>query len=188
MAVKRPKRAGAAPRSNQASTRPAPKPRRTRTVTPRATPGTGLADLETQILAALGNAGETGIRLSLLAEKLGANSAGLEAWFQAALTRHPTLKKIGPGHYALEMTIPSLEIEAGFSSSRASVEEEQNLPLKARIQEALRAAGPNGATLQDLATQLGVSYKNIAAWFATAGRKVPTIQKAGPNTYRFAMP
>lgn len=147
-----------------------------------------MEDFETQILAALGKAGETGIRLSLLAEKLGANSAGLEAWFQAALKRHPMIRKIGPGHYRLEMTIPSLEIEAGLSSSRTTVADENNLPLKARIEEALRAAGPNGATLQELAAQLGVSYKNIAAWFASAGRKVPTIQKAGPNTYRFAMP
>jgi hypothetical protein len=56
--------------------------------------------------------------------------------------------------------------------------------LRDVIVATLKAAGPSGATINDLSNKLGVKYKNIAVWFATTGRKNKSIKKIAPATYQ----
>ena len=101
-------------------------------------------------------------------------------------------ERANPKVNRLEIKLPSLEIQAALELRRtnasATATSDNDLPLKVRIHEALKAAGPNGVSLQDLAAQLGVNYKQVSAWFATTGTKLPTIQKVSDTTYRFALP
>ena len=48
----------------------------------------------------------------------------------------------------------------------------------------LKAAGPQGVTIKEIAAKLGVGYKNIAVWFATTGRKNTAIRKMAPAKYQ----
>ena len=112
---------------------------------------------------------------------------------RASLRKKRSNERATPKVNRIEIKLPSLEIQAGLelrrtTASATAAASDHDLPLKVRIHEALKAAGPNGVSLQDLAAQLGVNYKHVSAWFATTGTKLPTIQKVGATTYRFALP
>jgi hypothetical protein len=56
--------------------------------------------------------------------------------------------------------------------------------LKAKIVQALRAAGTSGATIQELSSKLGVPSANLYVWFNGTGKNVPGLQKIGTAKYR----
>ncbi len=47
----------------------------------------------------------------------------------------------------------------------------------------LKAAGPEGAAVRDIADQLGQKSTNVHAWFQATGKKTPEIKKVGKGTY-----
>lgn len=56
--------------------------------------------------------------------------------------------------------------------------------LMARILDALKAAGPKGVTIKDLSAKFKMPYRNVQVWFATTGKRNPSIKKIAPATYR----
>jgi hypothetical protein len=57
--------------------------------------------------------------------------------------------------------------------------------LKGKILELLAAAGPEGATVKDISTKLGVKNQNVHVWFATTGKKLSDISKVGEARYAY---
>lgn len=55
--------------------------------------------------------------------------------------------------------------------------------LKEGILQALQAAGPEGISISDLASQLGVDAKNVNVWFSTTGKKIEGLTKLAPGRY-----
>ncbi|MEY5009410.1 MAG: hypothetical protein RLZZ253_549 [Verrucomicrobiota bacterium] len=53
------------------------------------------------------------------------------------------------------------------------------------ILEELKAAGPEGVSVADLATKLDKKYANVYVWFSTTGKNnYPNIEKAGKGRFR----
>jgi hypothetical protein len=55
--------------------------------------------------------------------------------------------------------------------------------LKEGILQALQAAGPEGISISDLASQLDVDAKNVNVWFSTTGKKIEGLTKLAPGRY-----
>ena len=63
---------------------------------------TGRGELKSQILDALKGAGEQGMTVKDLSEKLGAKYKNLYIWFVTTGKRTPGIKKVGPAKYSLQ--------------------------------------------------------------------------------------
>ena len=59
-------------------------------------------------------------------------------------------------------------------------------PLKERVIRVLKAAGPPGVTVKDMAVKLGKSYGNISVWFHTTAKRVKEIKKVAPGRFAWA--
>lgn len=57
--------------------------------------------------------------------------------------------------------------------------------LKGQLLQLLAEAGPEGASVKDLAAKLGVKNQNVHVWFSTTGKKLPEITKVGEARYAF---
>lgn len=55
--------------------------------------------------------------------------------------------------------------------------------LKDDILKLLEGAGPEGATVKDISSKLGVKNQNVHVWFSTTGKKLPEIKKVGEARY-----
>lgn len=60
--------------------------------------------------------------------------------------------------------------------------------LKGQILDLLTAAGPEGASVKDISTKLGVKNQNVHVWFSTTGKKLPGVSKVGEARYAYAAP
>ncbi len=60
--------------------------------------------------------------------------------------------------------------------------------LKNDILKLLSEAGPEGASVKDISSQLGVKNQNVHVWFSTTGKKLAEISKVGEARYAFAAP
>jgi hypothetical protein len=60
--------------------------------------------------------------------------------------------------------------------------------LKGQILDLLTAAGPEGASVKDISTKLGVKNQNVHVWFSTTGKKLPGMSKVGEARYAYAAP
>ncbi len=60
--------------------------------------------------------------------------------------------------------------------------------LKGNILNLLANAGPEGATVKDIAANLGVKTQNVHVWFSTTGKKLAEILKVGEARYAFKLP
>lgn len=60
--------------------------------------------------------------------------------------------------------------------------------LKARILDALAAAGNEGIRVRDLAATIGSKASALHSWFQFARKTVPAIRKAGKGRYRLVGP
>ena len=69
--------------------------------TARASQGTKRGELKEAVLTELRNAGEAGLSVKELAEKLEVKIANLHAWFGTTGKKITGLKKIGPARYSL---------------------------------------------------------------------------------------
>ena len=56
--------------------------------------------------------------------------------------------------------------------------------LGAKVLKALESAGDAGVRVADLAKSLKVKGVNLHVWFATTGKKNPSIKKAGKGHYK----
>jgi hypothetical protein len=68
-------------------------------------------------------------------------------------------------------------------SEKAATPDKGTGKLKDRVLGLLKAAGSNGIAVTDLASTLQVAPANIHVWFATTGKKNPSIQKVGRGIY-----
>ena len=140
-----------------------------------------------QILQLLEAAGNSGLRVQDIAEKLGTKAVNIHAWFQNAAKRIPQLKKVGRAQYRLGGAVKaSTGAKSGSGEKRKSSGKGKRGELKQRILEQLQAAGKKGVTVREMAAKLGVNSKNLFVWFATTGKKHKAIKKLGEGHYRLA--
>jgi phosphatidylserine/phosphatidylglycerophosphate/cardiolipin synthase-like enzyme len=155
--------------------------------------------LKDRIVAALQAAGHAGVKVKELAQAIGTKPVNVHSWFHSSMKRYPAIKKIEGGHYRLE---GSLEKRGGAKPGRGKSKpaataaapkqprkakggrQSKRGELSARILQELGDAGSQGITVRDLAEKLGANYKNIYIWFATTGKKNPSVKKLGPAQYR----
>lgn len=57
--------------------------------------------------------------------------------------------------------------------------------LKGDIIKLLSAAGPEGISVKDISSTLGVKNQNVHVWFSTTGKKLPEISKVGEARYAY---
>lgn len=57
--------------------------------------------------------------------------------------------------------------------------------LKSNILNLLSEAGPEGASVKDISSKLGVKNQNVHVWFSTTGKKLPGITKVGEARYAY---
>jgi len=57
--------------------------------------------------------------------------------------------------------------------------------LKGKILKLLADAGPEGATVKDISSKLGVKNQNVHVWFSTTGKKLPEVTKVGEARYAY---
>ena len=55
--------------------------------------------------------------------------------------------------------------------------------LKELVLAQVKAAGPSGISVADLAAKLGAKPKNLFVWFHSTGKRVTELQKVGPARY-----
>ncbi|MCZ7636894.1 MAG: hypothetical protein M5U12_13110 [Verrucomicrobia bacterium] len=55
--------------------------------------------------------------------------------------------------------------------------------LKASVLAQVKAAGPSGIRVADLAAKLGANPKNLFVWFHSTGKRVTELKKVGPARY-----
>jgi len=60
--------------------------------------------------------------------------------------------------------------------------------LKGDILKLLAAAGPEGVSVKDISSALGVKNQNVHVWFSTTGKKMPEIGKVGEARYAYKAP
>lgn len=158
---------------------------------PAVTPGRApRGELKGRIFAALGAAGKAGMRVRDLAAELGAKPEALHSWFQFARKTIPAIRKAGKGRYRLVGPVPAAAPAAPTPAKAApkalkSVGSKRG-ELSAGIQDALKAAGKDGARVGDLAKQFGMNPRNLFVWFSTTGKNFKDIKKVGPGHYRLA--
>jgi hypothetical protein len=63
--------------------------------------GAKRGELSENIIRALGAAGEKGLKIKDLAEKVGANYRNVSVWFVTTGKKYPKVKKVAPAHYKL---------------------------------------------------------------------------------------
>lgn len=164
--------------------------------------------LRDQVFAALDKAGAAGVKVLDLARELGTNPANIYAWFHAAVKRYPSIKKAGAATYRLAGKLPKTEAPKAAaapisSKPKATAVKAKAAPsaskaakggkggnrrgaLQARILDALQSAGSKGVTIKDLSEKFKMPYRNVQVWFATTGKKNPSVKKVGPATYQYA--
>lgn len=166
------------------------------------------AALKSRIFAALEKAGSTGVKVLDIAKDLSTNPANIYAWFHAAETRYPVVKRVAPATYRLVGNAPAPKAAKAIKPVKPAKAAKQPGPkpakapkvkaakaskggnrrgaLQARIIDALKAAGTNGETVKSLSARFKMPYRNIQVWFATTGKRNPAVKKVGPATYQFA--
>ena len=60
--------------------------------------------------------------------------------------------------------------------------------LKESVLAQVKAAGPLGITVADLAAKLGAKPKNLFVWFHSTGKRGTELQKVGPGRYAWVDP
>ena len=82
-------------------------------------------------------------------------------------------------------TTPSRPSPAGIPApSRRSRGRSGRGELKAKVLQALSAAGSSGVRVKELANALGTKAANIYSWFQSATKRMPQIKKVGEAHYR----
>jgi hypothetical protein len=69
--------------------------------------------------------------------------------------------------------------------SRAPAQVGQRGQLRAKVINALSAAGRNGLTIEALSKKTGAKPANLYVWFNANGKSTPGIKKIGRGKYRF---
>lgn len=67
---------------------------------------------------------------------------------------------------------------------RASAKRGRRGEIGVKIVAALKAAGPKGARVADLAKQLGMKPQNLHVWFSTTGKRSGQTERAAKGVYR----
>ena len=91
--------------------------------------------------------------------------------YGSGATTAPAAVKRGPGRPAKAVAAPTPSGRKGRGA------------LREQILQALSAAGPQGVTVQELATLLNTKTTNIHSWFSTNAKKVAGLKKVGEAQY-----
>jgi transposase-like protein len=149
-------------------------------------------ELKQRIFQALAGAGKAGMRVRDLALALNVKPEALHSWFQFARKTIPAVRKAGKGCYSLTGSaaqavsaapLPKPAVKAAAPKKRKGAGNQRG-ELAARIQASLKAAGPDGVRVGDLAKQYGMDSRNLFVWFSTTGKNFKEITKVGPGHYR----
>lgn len=153
--------------------------------------GAGPGTYREYIMAALEAAGDAGLRVKDLALSMKTKPVNIHSWFHSNLKRIPSIEKLTGGHYRLAngaqgsastgKAAPAPKVAKSWKPRRGR----KRGAVTATILENLKAAGPSGVKIADLADKMGAKYKNIYIWFATTGKK-HGVKRIAPATYRLA--
>ena len=173
----------------------------------------GRGELKGQILEMLNAAGNSGVSVKELADRIGVKAANIHTWF--SVNKIAGLKKVGTARFALSgaaaeapkaakknkagkkakapkkaKSAKSAKAAKSIKAAKAPVIKKGAVvkagrgQLKAQILGALKNAGAEGITIKELAAKLNVNYKNLYIWFVTTGKKIAGISKVGPAKYK----
>ncbi|MBC8095242.1 MAG: hypothetical protein H7Y43_05475, partial [Akkermansiaceae bacterium] len=137
-----------------------------------------------------------------LAAAIGTKAANVHSWFHSTAKRNPSIVKVDGGHYRLDGSGRSAP--APVTTSKATKAKAKPAPAKpaqakpakaratgtkpgglaSRIVKVLEKAGDGGVSVKEIAGKVGAKYRNISIWFATTGKKNPSIKKLGPALYK----
>lgn len=141
--------------------------------------------LKEKIMAALTSAGSAGVRVKELAVSLGTKPVNIHSWFHSALKGASPITKITGGHYRLGAS-SAAAASAPAPARRSRRRGTKRGQLTATILSELKAAGPKGVSVGDIAKKLGANYRNVYIWFATTGKKFKEVKKVAPATYKIS--
>lgn len=165
----------------------------------------GRGELKGQILEMLHAAGNVGASVRELADRIGVKAANVHSFFSANIKKIAGLKKVGAARYAVSGGAAAAKPEKKGKGAKAKKGKEAKASkvkapkakkgkagkaksgrgqLKQQILGALKAAGPEGITVKELAEKLNANYKNVYIWFVTTGKKIAGIKKVGPAQYK----
>ena len=146
--------------------------------------------LKEKVLAALTEAGSSGLKVKDVAAKVGSPAANISVWFST--TGKKLTQKLAPGHYAIKgakpapapvapAPAPAAPVKAKAVVVKARKKGKKPTPLKGRILALLDAAGPKGLRVKDIAAKLGLPGGNVSVWISTTGKDL--VSKVEPGVY-----
>ena len=167
---------------------------------------TAKGSLREKVLAALEAAGSEGIYVKELAQAIGTKPVNIHSWFHSNIQRNPSIQKLTGGHYRLVGDSKKDAVKAAKTPKAAKATKVAKAPKTAKVAKApktasatksgskrgalstqilstLEDAGAAGMSVLDIAANLDAKYKNIYIWFATTGKKNPSIKKVATATY-----
>lgn len=170
---------------------------------------TAKGSLREKVLAALEAAGSEGVYVKDLAQVLGTKPVNIHSWFHSNIQRNPSIQKLTGGHYRLVSGAKTDTVKAAKATKVAKAPKAPKAPkagkapkaakapktasgpktgskrgaLATQILSTLEDAGAAGMSVRDIAAKLDAKYKNIYIWFATTGKKNPSIKKVAKATY-----
>ena len=73
--------------------------------------------------------------------------------------------------------------DAGWAESTSGTSPGRHGKLKTSVIDQLKAAGPSGLTLTQLAQALSSTNQRISIWYSMTGRKISNIRRDGSRFY-----
>lgn len=144
-------------------------------------------ELRAQIIQQLESAGNAGVNVHAIAERLGMKAVNIHSWFHTALKRFPQIRKSGPSHYHLSGTVtgPILPIktEGGMDGFHVAAGTRRGEVTRS-ILNALKQAGTRGLSVSEIASNIGSSYRRVHVWLSSTGKKNKLVVRLARGTYK----
>jgi hypothetical protein len=170
--------------------------------------------LAEKVLGQLRKAGSKGLKVREIADAVGTKPANIHSWFHSTMKRNKDIVRTDDGRYALAGAAASVKETPTISAApaakakgaqtrkrgprasaaapakpaagRASRRGGRPGSLQGRIVSALQSSGSEGVSIKDLSNKLKVNNRNLYVWFATTGKKHPSVKKVGPGRYAYS--
>ena len=140
------------------------------------------------ILTTLMKAGHAGLHVKEIAAQIGAKAPIVYAWIYYHGKKFPQLQQIEPSRYRFEGTLSVPEIQSILTTivDPAAIAKNRGYfgTWTAKMLKALENADPDGVSISELAEELRVPVARIANWFATTGKKYPSVKRIRRGFYR----
>jgi hypothetical protein len=144
-------------------------------------------ELRAQIIQQLESAGNAGVNVHAIAERLGMKAVNIHSWFHTALKRFPQIRKSGPSHYHLcgSVTVPILpaKLEVGEDCFQV-LSGTRRGEVTRSILNALKQAGARGLSVSEIASNIGSSYRRVHVWLSSTGKKNKLVVRLARGTYK----